>query len=128
MRQRKRFMPVSAASGSIHDMLGAFEDKLDEVGGSTNIQASYDPVFRDVDGAFGEPGATITFSEIRSYWNAEHNTDPVLEEYDSFNAWWADTQRNYTLEEVDGVEGCGNIQAATIEDMLTAFEDKLSEL
>lgn len=124
-KRSKRFMPVCAASSKgIHEMLNAFEDKLEEVGGSTQVQAAYDPEYKDVGGGFGEPGAVYKYSEIKQYWDEDHDSDPVLQEYDSFEDWWNDTRENYLQE----VEGCGSVQAATIEDMLGAFETRLDEL
>jgi len=130
MGQRKRFMPISAASGSIQDMLGAFENKLDEIGGSTKVQAGYDPLYEDLGGGFTEPGGRIRYSEIKDYWDRENQNDPVLREYNGdFDTWWDDTRMNYLREvDEDDIEGCGGIQAATINDMLTAFEDKLDSL
>lgn len=49
----------------------------------------------DTDGAFGEPGATITDVEMRDYWEREHLNDPTLSQYGEggFDEWYRDTKQ-----------------------------------
>lgn len=49
-------------------------------------------VYGDPDGMFGEAG-TASLAEIKEYWSREHNNDPSLSYYDSFDAWFADTRQ-----------------------------------
>lgn len=127
--RKKRFMPISASSGSIHDMISALEDKLDEVGASTKIQAS-DAVYKDPDGILGlSPDETITYSELEDYWDKNHDSDPELEQFSSMTEWLNVTLE--WLEEVDDVEGCDMpIQGASgsIRDMISDLEGKLNEV
>lgn len=128
---KKTFRPVCASSGSIHDLIDVIQTKIDNIGGSTKIQASdYDPVFRDPNGVFGlAPDETITYSEIEEYWDENHDDDPSLEQYTSFQEWWNDTSE--WLEEVDDVEGCDMpIQGSSgsIHDMINDIQDKLDEV
>jgi len=93
------------------DMLNAFEDKLAEleVTSSTKVQCSdeacdvcveifpedYEEEYTDVGGGFGEVGEIITLGEAKEYWNNNHDGDPCLEYYSSFEDWWNDTVTNY---------------------------------
>lgn len=54
----------------------------------------------DVHGGFGEPGEKITFKDIKKYWDDNFDTDPCLQEYDSFEDWFKETKQNY-LTDID---------------------------
>lgn len=47
--------------------------------------------YRDYNGIMGNPGATWTIKELKAYWKANHNSDPVLNEYKSMQDWLNDT-------------------------------------
>lgn len=74
---------------SLMDMIDAFEDRIEELSLNSVNTATY----IDVDGGFGEPGAKYTDAEIRDYWDKEHDSDPVLMEYASFEDWWEDSKQ-----------------------------------
>ena len=57
----------------------------------------------DEQGVMGEPGETYDEEFMKSYWEENKDSDPVLEDYSSYNEWWADT-KSY-LKELDDVEG-----------------------
>lgn len=57
--------------------------------------SDYNLYYEDEYGGFGEPGETYSLGEIKLYWNDNNADDPVLAQYDSFDAWWADTYNNY---------------------------------
>lgn len=44
--------------------------------------------FRDWRGIFGEPGNVVTGQELKDYWRKEHEWDPVLQDFDSFEDWY----------------------------------------
>ena len=45
----------------------------------------------DTSGIVGDFGEAWTVSQLRDYWNAESEYDPVLQGYDSFDSWLSDT-------------------------------------
>jgi hypothetical protein len=122
---------VIKASKSTADMLEAFESKLAEFGIESSIQAGcdtepeggwrdpemtaifgneraveiyeedYTERYEDVGGGFAEPGSIITLADIKDYWNNNNMGDPSLEQYTSFNEWWADTRSNFLSEYYD---------------------------
>lgn len=47
--------------------------------------------FLDPQGMFGEPGSTVTFNELKAYWDENQNSDPILSEYGDFNSWYNET-------------------------------------
>ena len=103
---RKVIKPSKDLSGMIND----FEMRLDElnVTTSTNVQATdypdwlgkevdvkeedYWEDYKDVGGGFGEVGEIWRLADIKSYWNEEHDNDPELQQYNSFDDWWKDTR------------------------------------
>ncbi len=89
---------------SLNDMIDAFKDRIDELEGDRYLTSA---TYIDTDGGFGEVGAKYTFEEIRDYWDKEHDNDPVLNEYKSFDEWWNDTKQSMQ-EDIDGSsEICG---------------------
>ena len=48
-------------------------------------------IYRDYNGIMGNPGATWTIKELKAYWETNHNSDPVLNEYKSMQSWLNDT-------------------------------------
>lgn len=49
--------------------------------------------------ADGDP-ETMTTREAREYWNKYHNSDPILEDYPSFEAWYRESKQNgYIVDE-----------------------------
>lgn len=73
--------------------------------------------YRDYQGGFGgDANDVYSLEDLMIMWNSEHNNDPVMEQYSSFEDWWADTERwlekvgahpeKYELyEDPDGVLG-----------------------
>ena len=50
--------------------------------------------------ADGDP-ETMTTKEAREYWNKYHNSDPILEDYPSFEAWYRESKLNgYIVDHV----------------------------
>lgn len=49
-------------------------------------------VYSDPDGMFGDVG-TVSLADIKEYWTREHEYDPSLAYYDSFDEWFADTRQ-----------------------------------
>lgn len=48
-------------------------------------------IYRDYNGIMGNPGDTWTIKELKAYWETNHNSDPVLNEYKSMQSWLNDT-------------------------------------
>lgn len=95
---------------STDDMLKAFEDRLSDFGIESNckIESSdlldgdvdingedYNEFYEDVGAAFGEPGAIYSLAEIKTFWNEDRESDPVVSMYNSFDKWWNDTKSNF---------------------------------
>ena len=47
--------------------------------------------FEDPQGMFGEPGSIVTAQELKDYWDEEHEWDPSLQDFDSFEDWYEGT-------------------------------------
>jgi len=115
-------------AATLEDMIDAFENKIDDLSAtaSTDIKST---TWIDVDGNFGgERGAKYTDQEIRDYWDQEHDSDPVLQEYSSFEEWWEDT-KEWLQEDVQGcgVMGSEKVCGADDEDYYSideAYEDE----
>ena len=59
-----------------------------------------DKKFRDINGGLGLVDEIYTFQELKDIWDEDHNFDPSMEEYNSFEEWVNDTIMNY-MEPVD---------------------------
>lgn len=70
-------------------------------------------VYGDPDGMFGEAG-TVSLAEIKEYWSREHENDPSLSYYDSFDAWFADTRQ--WLSEVEACQSTEGVLGYTYDD------------
>lgn len=52
----------------------------------------YDDLYEDLDYVFGiDDNAVYSYADIKEYWNANNEGDPVLAEYPDFYTWWQDT-------------------------------------
>lgn len=82
---------------TLRNSVGELTTKLDEsLNGGTEMNK--DKTYIDVHGGFGEPGEKITFAEIKKYWDNNFDTDPCLQEYDSFEDWFKETKQNYITD------------------------------
>ena len=129
--------------GDGEQMLAAFESKLDElqysdIHSSTEVEESTksvvipdyakDTFYKDVGGGFGgENGEVYSLEEIMQMWNSEHDNDPCMMEYDSFDDWFADTETN-CLQEYwpDDIEECTDVTASIDYDKLDEIADRYS--
>lgn len=94
------------------DLINALEDRYKELtmNACSDINASTESSsikYLDPDGGFGIPGGEITWDQIKDYWDNNHTEDPILAEYPSFDAWWADTEPMLTP-----IEDCTSVNAA----------------
>lgn len=48
----------------------------------------------DVDGVLGSAGEEWSLMDLKQLWNDNCESDPIMSEYSSFNAWWADTKKH----------------------------------
>lgn len=83
--------------------------------------------FKDVGGGFGGNGTEVlSLKDVMEYWNKEHNSDPTLMEYDSFEEWWAPTKDNYmkpfsvTNKDVEIPKGANHIHYRDSEPVMGA--------
>ena len=129
--------------GDGEQMLAAFESKLDElqysdIHSNTEVEASTktvaipdyakDTFYKDVGGGFGgENGEVYSLEEIMQMWNSEHDNDPCMMEYDSFDDWFADTETN-CLQEYwpDDIEECTDVTASIDYDKVDEIADRYS--
>ena len=66
-----------------------------------SIKAS-EVMYLDPDGnMFGEPRARYSFSDIKRYWDEEHDDDPVLMQFNSFDEWFNACESDGTIVEID---------------------------
>lgn len=107
---------IRCSSGTTAEMLDAFENALSGkniqsatcvnsteypafLGKEVNVYSEdYNDYYKDIGGGFGEPGAIYRLADIKAYWNEDHDSDPSLEAFDSFDSWWADTRDNFLVE------------------------------
>lgn len=112
------------------------ENIINSVKESFKSKVNEDKTYIDVHGGFGEPGEKITFKDIKKYWDDNFDTDPCLQEYNSFEDWFKETKQNYltdideSLKEstVEGVEPQTSYEAAkqlvkTIDKFLKEIEE-----
>ena len=82
---------------TLRNSVGELTTKLDEsLNGGTEMNE--DRTYTDVHGGFGEPGEKINFKDIKKYWDDNFDTDPCLQEYDSFEDWFKETKQNYLTD------------------------------
>lgn len=55
--------------------------------------------YKDNEPVMGADACVYSLAELMDYWNNNHYEDPVLAEYDSYDDWWADTQKHLSLIE-----------------------------
>lgn len=89
-------------AATLEDMIDAFENRIDQLDASACDKIT-STTWIDVDGAFGEKGAKYTDQEIREYWDEDHDDDPTMMEYSSFEDWWEDT-KEWMKEDVDSTQ------------------------
>lgn len=80
-----------------------------------------DEMFTDNDGIFGEPGEIISKRDFRNYYEDNHDNDPSLAGFDSFEDWWAATE--LMLEPVDS----GDVMSASEVDASSRFYALVAE-
>ena len=104
---RKALARKGVDSATSVDMLDAFNEKIDELEDtSSSVQAS-SGVYKDTQGQLGEVGAVWTEQELRDYWKNNHESDPVLQNYEDGDAWLKET-----LSYMEEVNSCDTINAA----------------
>lgn len=59
---------------------------------------AYDKFYTDPQGMFGEPDR-YSVGEIMEIWNDNCDSDPSMQEFDSFDAWWNETKKFMNSEE-----------------------------
>jgi len=101
-------------SDNPYDLINALENRYKELTmtASSDINASNDvgTRFVDTDGYFGVPGKEISWSDICTYWNEHHEDDPVLAQYYSLDAWWADTEPHLVpIDDSTAINGAENV-------------------
>lgn len=84
-----------------------------------------DKTYIDAHGGFGEPGEKITFTEIKKYWDDNSDTDPILQDYDSFEDWFKETKQNY-LTEID--ESLNEASTDRVQKLLSIIDNSFEVL
>lgn len=114
-------------------MLEAFQRRIDQLNSqkvaeaSTIIKAS-SRLYRDVEGGFGgNKGDVYSEDDLKMIWERDHEDDPVMEEYDSYEAWIADTINNGWLKEVNDIEAGCHTSSEEIDDKLEEITGQDSE-
>ena len=125
-------------SDNTEQMLDAFQNRIEQLGGDVNVTSSTSiacTTYVDEQGVLGEVGATYTDHDLMEIWESEHEGDPSMMEYDSYDDWYDDTIQ--WLKEVDedvygGCHGTSTKSSETeidedLEDV-TGEEDLMEEL
>ena len=71
------------------------KDLNDENDSPEIINEFYDQEYIDNGSGFVNKGDRVKYSDFKKYWDNNHNSDPSLSNYKSFNAWFSDTEDNY---------------------------------
>lgn len=96
----------------------------DNVEACDNIMSSYD-MYEDCDGSLVGRGKRISRDDLINIWKANHNSDPCMSQYDTFDEWIDDTRNNGYIKPVDGACNSANIMAGvelSIEDQEKVYE------
>lgn len=59
-----------------------------------------------------ETGEKVTYDFLRKYWDENKDSDPSLEEFDSFDNWFKVSKENGYYKRCDEVEACGDVKAS----------------
>ena len=116
--------------GEVAPMTTETEEKVeveDELKESLNeaTEMNEDKTYIDAHGGFGEPGEKITFTEIKKYWDDNSDTDPILQDYDSFEDWFKETEQNY-LTEID--ESLNEASTDRVQKLLSIIDNSFEVL
>lgn len=101
-------MAICRSKGTPEQLLNAVKTKIAQIDNQENRENASDvdesinsATYVDMDGCIAGIGETITEDELRDMYGDMKNSDPVVSEYDTFEAWLADTVGNGYLEEVE---------------------------
>lgn len=97
---------------------------------------AYDKFYTDPQGMFGEPDR-YSVGDIMEIWNDNCDSDPSMQEFDSFDSWWNETKKYMTSEDdliKEALEKCLNkLNEAAISDedqrdsdLIRSMIDKIS--
>lgn len=116
-------------SDNPYDLINALENRYKELTmtASSDINASNDigERFVDTDGFFGVPGKEISWNEITEYWNNNHEDDPILAKYPTFDAWWSDTSTFLMpIEDCSAINGAEDV----IDEEIIPEEDEIEDV
>ena len=85
---------------SVKSLIRNKEREIQEIKNRIKNQKDEAPASVKDTKADGDP-ETMTTQEAREYWNKYHNSDPILEDYPSFEAWYRESKRNgYIVDHV----------------------------
>lgn len=105
-----------AYTGSFDEWLVDYEAEGQDVGYIDNQIESCDVVmssdmYEDCDGCLVGPGAKISRTDLENMWNSNHEGDPSMVQYSSFDEWLQDSQDNGFIKPIDSACNSANIMA-----------------
>ena len=83
-------------------------------------------MYEDCDGCLVGLGETISYDELRDMWNTNHEGDPSMVTYHSFEEWLDDTCANGYIKPIDAACNSCNIIASA--DLSIEDQEKLYEI
>lgn len=119
-----RAIGIEATSGSPDELLNAVKDKIADLDGDS-ITSSTD-MYEDCDGCIAGPGAQLSLDELRNMWDSNHEGDPSMVTYPSFDAWLSDSVDNGFLKPIDSA--CNSCNIMSTADLSIEDQEKLYEI
>lgn len=115
--------------GSPEQLVDALNARISELGGDVEACGRVNSAtYRDTQGCFTDVGGEVTTEDLRRIYDDDHDTDPVIRQYNSFDEWFNDSLNNGYLEKV---ESATSIDAAEgdnpMEDRIADALDDLQE-
>lgn len=85
---------------------------------------NYDQLYIDNGSGFtSNIGDKVRYSDFKKYWDNNHDSDPSLSNYKSFNAWFSDTEDNYLEPVYDEDELTEELEVEDTETSDVTFDD-----
>lgn len=115
--------------GSTEKMLSEFKERINELENKSEVTSttiiSSSQMYADVGGGFGGViGEMYSEDDLRSMWDRDHDDDPCMAEYNSYEAWMSDNINNGWLKKVDA--SCHAGTADIDDDLEDVMGEKIS--
>lgn len=90
------------------------DDGTDVIEADEDTKGDHDPSYKDVDGILGELNAIYTMSELKDLYDDLYDDDPIVSQFDTFEAWFDDMKDS--LIEVEALDSVMSDEEVEVED------------